>query len=151
SFAGIAFSKIAFSTTTPNLVVAATTGASEGIIEGLAEPVTANLGLYSSADGGTSWTYATVQNGSLQIDTESATTVTYNAGAGMFFAAMRYHGFYASSDGLHWSRLANQPGTGLTQGNCPPNPHSTNCPIYRGEIAVVPGRNEMYVWYVDAN
>ena len=25
----------------------------------------------------------------------------------------------------------------------------TTCPIYRGEFAVVPGRNEMYVWIVD--
>ncbi len=28
---------------------------------------------------------------------------------------------------------------------------SSACPIYRGELAVVPGRNEMYVWFVDAN
>ena len=34
---------------------------------------------------------------------------------------------------------------------CPASPSSSSCPIYRGEIAVVPGRNEMYVWYVDAN
>src|SRR5580698_2445650 len=50
SFAGMAFSKIAFSTTTPSLAVAATAGASEGILEGLANPVTANLGLYGSTD-----------------------------------------------------------------------------------------------------
>ena len=33
---------------------------------------------------------------------------------------------------------------------CPPQSVSNNygCPIYRGEIATVPGRNEMYVWYV---
>ena len=28
---------------------------------------------------------------------------------------------------------------------------SASCPIYRGEISVVPGRNEMYVWYVDGS
>ena len=81
----------------------------------------------------------------------SATSVVYNAGAGQFFAALRYHGFYSSSDSINWTRLATQPGAGLTTTACPANPSSSSCPIYRGEIAVVPGRNEMYVWYVDAN
>jgi len=151
SFAGMAFSKIAYSTTNTMLAVAATAGASEGVIEGLADPITANLGLYRSTDGGLSWTYATVKDGAFVIDPGSATAVIYNAGAGVFFAALRYHGFYSSPDGLNWTRLAHQPGSGLTAGACPPNPHSTTCPIYRGELAVVPGRNEMYVWYVDAN
>jgi hypothetical protein len=151
SFAGMAFSRIAFSTASPNVAVAATAGASEGIIEGLANPITANLGLYNSADGGLTWTYTTINDGNLTIDPGSATAVIYNAAAGLFFAALRYHGFYSSSDGLNWTRLANQPGAGLNSSACPPNPHSTACPIYRGELAVVPGRNEMYVWYVDAN
>ncbi|MGO9126578.1 MAG: hypothetical protein ACLP6G_17035 [Terriglobales bacterium] len=158
SFAGMAFSRIAFSTNTPNVAVAATAGASEGLIEGLADPVTANLGLYGSTDGGgQSWTYATVNDGNITIDPGSATAVVYNAVApynnvpGLFFAALRYHGFYSSPDGLNWTRLANQPGAGLSTAACPPNPHSTSCPIFRGELAVVPGRNEMYVWYVDAN
>ncbi|MGH9498234.1 MAG: hypothetical protein ACRD3L_03760 [Terriglobales bacterium] len=151
SFAGMAFSKIAFSATNPSLAVAATAGASAGIIDGLADPVTANLGLYGSTDGGLSWTYAPVKDGSVVIDPGSATAVIYDAGAGLFFAAIRYHGFYSSSDGLTWARVAHQPGPGLSAGSCPPNPHSTACPIYRGELAVVPGRNEMYVWYVDAD
>jgi large repetitive protein len=151
SFAGMAFSKIAFSTANPLLAVAATAGASEGIIEGLADPVTANLGLYTSADGGNTWTYSTIKDGNVTIDPGSATAVIYNAVAGLFFASLRYHGFYSSLDGLNWTRLANQPGSGLTTAACPPNPHSTACPIYRGELAVIPGRNEMYVWYVDAN
>ncbi|HLW88273.1 MAG TPA: hypothetical protein VKR57_07245 [Terriglobales bacterium] len=151
SFAGMAFSKIAFSTANPLLAVAATAGASEGILEGLANPVTANLGLYTSSDGGQSWSYATTNDGNITIDPGSATAVVYNAAAGLFFAALRYHGFYSSPDGLNWTRLANQPGSGLTTAACPPNPHSTACPIYRGELAVVPGRNEMYIWYVDAN
>ena len=71
---------------------------------------------------------------------------------GQFFAALRYHGFYSSCDGGQtWTRLANQPGGGLSATACPASPSSSSCPIYRGEIAVVPGRNEMYVWYVDAN
>jgi hypothetical protein len=152
SFAGMAFSKIAFSTNTTNIAVAAAAGASEGLIEGLADPVTANLGLYGSTDGGgQSWTYGNVSDNGVTIDPGSATAVVYNAVAGLFYAALRYHGFYSSSDGLNWMRLANQPGPGLNTSACPPNPHSTACPIYRGELAVVPGRSEMYVWYVDAN
>src|SRR5207244_13330669 len=37
---------------------------------------------------------------------------------------------------------------------CPLNYLQVNppsCPIYRGEMAVVPSRNEMYVWYVSIN
>jgi hypothetical protein len=149
SFAGMAFSKIVFGA--PNLAVAATAGAPEGIIEGLADPITANLGLYASTDAGLSWTYATIKDANFAIDPGSATAVVYNASTGLFFAALRYHGFYSSPDGIAWTRLAHQPGAGLNPTACPPNPHSTACPIYRGELAVVPGRNEMYVWYVDAN
>jgi len=151
SFAGMAFSKIAFNTASPNIAVAATAGASEGIIEGLVNPITANLGLYNSSDGGQTWTYATLNDGNVTIDPGSATAVVYNSVAGLFFAALRYHGFYSSPDGLNWTRLATQPGPGLNPSSCPANPHSTSCPIYRGELAVAPGRNEMYVWYVDAN
>src|ERR1700689_3113920 len=79
SFAGMAFSKIAFSTTTPSLAVAATAGASEGILEGLANPVTANLGLYGSTDGGgQSWTYGNVTDNGVTIDPGSATAVVFN-------------------------------------------------------------------------
>ena len=151
SFAGMAFSRMAFSTANPNLVVAATAGASEGIIEGLASSLTANLGLYSSTDGGMTWNFASVQDGSTSTAPGSVTGVVYDAAAGQFFAALRYHGFYSSSDGIHWGRLLNQPGSGLTTAACPAQTGSATCPIYRGELAVVPGRNEMYVWYVDAS
>jgi len=155
SFAGMGFSKIAFSSNSPNLVVAATAGTPKGIIEGLENPLTANLGLYYSADSGLSWTFANISDGGLTTAPGSASSVVYdasaNSGAGQFFAALRYHGFYSSSDGVNWTRLTNQPGGGLSTTACPANPSSSTCPIYRGEIAVVPGRNEMYVWYVDAN
>ena len=151
SFAGMAFSKIAFSSPTPNLAVAATAGSSEGIIEGLANPLVANLGLYYSTDGGASWTYVSVQDGGVPTSSGSATTVVYNTVAGEFFAALRYHGFYSSTDGINWTRLSNQPGSGLTAAACPATSSNFSCPIYRGEIAIVPGRNEMYVWYLDAN
>ncbi len=152
SFAGLGFSQIAFSTSSPNLVVAAAGAASEGIDEGLESPVAVNRGIYYSNDGGVSWAYASVTDGASPPDPGSATSVVYNAVAGELFAALSWHGFYSSSDGIHWARLANQPGAGLSASACPPQtiPHS-ECPIYRGEISVVPGRNEMYVWYVDAN
>jgi photosystem II stability/assembly factor-like uncharacterized protein len=40
SFAGLGFSQIAFSTANPNLVVAAAGSATEGIVEGLENPLT---------------------------------------------------------------------------------------------------------------
>jgi hypothetical protein len=76
--------------------------------------------------------------------------VIYNATAREFFAAIQWHGIYSSSDGVTWSRLNNQPG-GLSPVSCPATPSTSTCLLYRGEFAVVPGRNEMYFWYVDGN
>ena len=150
SFAGLGFSKIAFSTVNPSLVVAAAAGATQGVIEGLEEPVVANRGLYYSNDSGQSWNYATVKDAGLVIAPSSATSVVYNAIAGQFFAAIQWHGLYASRDGVNWDRLSNQPG-GLSPTSCPASPSTSSCLLYRGEFAVVPGRNEMYFWYVDSN
>ena len=150
TFAGLGFSKIAFSTDNPNLVVAATAGATQGVIEGLESPVNTNRGLYGSTDGGESWNYAGVQDGGTAIDPSSVTSVVYNSAAQEFFAAVRWHGIYSSSDGIKWNRIGSQPGN-LSSSACPTNPAAQSCPIYRGEFAVVPGRNEMYVWYVDSS
>jgi len=92
SFAGMGFSKIAFSTTNPNLVVAAVAAASQGINENLENPNTVNRGIYYSTDGGLSWTYASMKDNGVTIDPGSATSVVFNPVAGKFFAAMRYHG-----------------------------------------------------------
>jgi len=59
------------------------------------------------------------------------------------------HGLYSSTDGRHFTRLTTQPTAGLASGLCPAGSNATSCLIYRGEFAVVPGRNEMYVWVVD--
>ncbi|HEY6185761.1 MAG TPA: hypothetical protein VIW67_26200 [Terriglobales bacterium] len=150
SFAGIGFSKIAFSTANPNLVVAATAGASQGLIDGLANPPSPNLGIYYSTNGGASWNFASMADSGIVVPPGSVTSVAYNDATSLFIAAVRSHGFYSSTDGSHWSRLANQPGPGLSSALCPPTT-AGNCPIYRGEIAAVAGRNEMYVWYIDAN
>ena len=152
-FQGIAFSKIAFSTANTSLVVAAVASSPQGIFDG-ARTID-NRGVYVSSNAGQTWTYETsVKDGSSTISplSNSVTSVVYNAGAAKFYAAFRYHGFYSSTDGANWTRLAAQPaaaGSGLnSSATCPAVASTTNCPIYRGEIAVVPGRNEMYVWYV---
>jgi hypothetical protein len=152
SFSGLGGTRIAFSaaaaqTTT---VVAAMATTSEGEIDGA---VTANTsrGLYTSLDAGLTWTYNALIDPGGATDATSATSVIYNATAGLFFAAVRYHGFYSSPDGVTWTRLANQPsGAALSATACPPQSTSNNyaCPMYRGEITAVPGRNEMYAWFI---
>ena len=151
SFAGLGFSKIAFSTTNPQLVVAAAAAATEGFALGLESPVTVNRGIYYSQDAGVTWHYASVKDGSSTVSPGTVTSVVYNASAGKFFAALRYHGIYSSADGINWTRLpdANQPGAGLTTSSCPATSAATPlCPIYRAELTVVPARNEMYAWVV---
>lgn len=151
-FGGVGFSQFAFSTTNSNLVVAAVASTPEGALEGIATSPATNVGLYYSTDDGNTWNIATVQDGSLAITPDSATSVIYDATAQSFFAAIRNHGFYSSTDGIHWSRIANQPGSGLTTSACPAQEASPGvCPIFGGQLTLVPGRNEMYTWYVDAN
>lgn len=150
-FAGLGFSKIAFNQGAPNIAVAAAAGASMGTREDLEDPVNVNRGLYYSTDSGLSWTFASVKDAGTIVAPASATTAVYNAGAAKFFAALRFHGFYSSSDGANWTRLAKQPGDALTSALCPTDQSSSTCPLYRAEIAVVPGRNEMYAWFVDSD
>ena len=157
SFAGLGFSKIAFSTNNPGLVIAAASGTAEGVTEGKENPADANRGIYYSIDSGASWNYAIVKDGSAIADPASVSDVVYNAAAGEFFAAVSLHGTYSSADGINWSRLATQPGA-LGATSCPAHIASPNvCPLYRGELTVVPsrpgpvGKGEMYAWYVDSN
>ncbi len=152
SLSGLGATRIAFSSATgqTSTVVAAMAATSEGSVAGA---LTGNTyhGLYTSIDAGQTWTYdALFSRG--PGEATSATSVVYNAAAGLFFAALRYHGFYSSPDGLTWTALPNQPGvTGLLSAAACPQSYVTTCPIYRGEITVVPGRNEMYVWFVSAD
>jgi hypothetical protein len=152
SFSGLGGTRMAFSTTNPSTVVAAMATTNVGIVDGA---LTANSypGLYTSTNAGQSWAYDALFSGGTSEAT-SATSVVYNAAAGLFFAVVRYQGFFSSPDGLTWTRLAAQPGAPglLSTAACPQN-YVTTCPIYRGEITMVPGRNEMYVWFVslDAN
>jgi hypothetical protein len=152
SFSGLGGMRMAFSLASGQMstVVSAMATSSEGIVDGA---VTSNTsrGLYTSLDAGQTWTYDALTDPGGPTDATSATSVIYNATAGLFFAAIRYHGFYSSPDGVNWTRLANQPGGAvLSTTACPPQSTSNNyaCPIYRAEISVVPGRNEVYAWYV---
>jgi hypothetical protein len=148
SFSGLGATRMAFSTASgqTSTVVAAMAATSEGETDGA---LTTNTyrGLYTSLDAGQTWTYNALFSGASEAT--SATSVVYNAAAGLFFAAERYHGLYSSPDGISWTRLATQPGpAGLLSTTACPQNYITTCPIYRGEITVVPGRNEMYVWFV---
>ena len=151
SFSGLGATRMAFSTASgqTSTVVAAMAATSEGVTAG-ALTVDTYRGLYTSTDAGQTWTYDALFSGASEAT--SATSVVYNGAAGLFFAAERYHGFYSSPDGLTWTRLATQPGAAglLSTTACPQN-YVTTCPVYRGEITVVPGRNEMYVWFVSLN
>jgi hypothetical protein len=149
SFLGIGFSKIAFSTATPSLVVAATAG-DNGLYVGREEDANSTArGLYFSSDAGSTWHRVILSDSAVPA---SASAVVYNRNqgtTGTFYAFIRRHGLYSSTDGQTFRRLPNQPGAGLASANCPASSNAFTCLIYRGEFAVVPERNEMYVWMVD--
>lgn len=164
NFYGLAFAGFAWSTANSNLVVAAVTDSAVGGKEGAVEyPSDAVLGLYYSTDAGATWTLATLSDGgtafeSPQLDSQgggnAATSVVWNPVRQEFIAAIRYHGYYESSDGENWTRLANQPGTNLTTTLCPANVSgagSAGCPIYRGTVAVQAVTGDTFAMTVDAN
>src|SRR5437763_5778094 len=137
---------MAFSTVQTNVVVAAVGTAPVGSEDGAATNGSLR-GIYTSLDAGATWTRENPTDSGVVISANSATSVVYNAGAGKFFAAIRSHGFYSSSDGVNWTRLATQRG-GLSTFECPTTPDSQGCQIYRGVLAVIPGSTAEYVVYV---
>jgi len=147
SFAGLGFAKFAWSASPATTVVGATATTTLGFDEG-AITSTTSRGLYSSSDSGQTWTFQTPQDAGTPISpaSASATDVIYDVAAGQFIAAIRCHGLYTSTNGTTWTRMTNQPAP-LTTAVCPPAV-STACPIYRGQLAVVAGRNEVYFWFV---
>jgi hypothetical protein len=140
-FAGLGVAKFAWSTGSgqTNIVVAATATTAQGFDEGNITSST-NRGLYQSANGGLTWSFQGLPDGG----PISAADVLYNPIEGKFVASVRRHGLYTSLDGTNWGRMPNQP-TPLTLA-CSAQ---ANCPIYRGQLAIVPGRDEMYMWFVD--
>ena len=163
SFVGEGFAGFAWSTVNSQVVVAAVSQAYEGTLVASTVPNDSYEGLYYSTDAGASWHLATITdlNGEdvqgpliayTPPDGNAATAVVWNPVRKFFIAAVRYHGYYQSADGVTWTRLAAQPGAGLTTALCPTNPFeigSTACPIFRGALAVNPETGDTFAWTVD--
>ncbi len=164
SFIGEGFAGFAWSSASPNLVVAAVSQAAEGTITNAESSSYSVRGLYYSTDAGATWQMATISDGSQVVQSaesnfagysgNSATAVVWNPVRQRFYAAVQFHGYYQSSDGMNWTRLANQPGTMLTTTNCPVHPNttgSTACPIFRSALAVNAVTGDTFALTVDAN
>ncbi|MES2392318.1 MAG: choice-of-anchor D domain-containing protein [Acidobacteriota bacterium] len=163
SFVGLATAGLAFSTKTPALAVAAfTTSAQAALVN--ATNTSSIPGLYYSTDAGVTWQMATVEDGATIVQQpqplgtgqvgNAATAVVWNSFRSEFIAAVRFHGYYASTDGATWTRLPTQPGFSLTTANCPVGANglgASTCPIFRGALAVQPFTGDLYALTVDAN
>ncbi len=163
SFVGLGFAAFAWNTLSPNVAVAAVSDAAEGELVNAPSATQSVPGLYYSNDAGVTWQMATIKDGNqivqrpqstgLNSGGNAATAVVWNAMRQRFYAAVRYHGYYESTDGAAWTRLAVQPGTGLTASACPVNPGqtgSTACPVFRGTLAVEPVSGDTFAFTVDA-
>ena len=161
SFLGQGFAAFAWSTTTPGLVVAAVSSSAEAAVVG-ADKYPGTRGVYFSQDAGATWRLASIFDGSTIVQWQytsfasyrgnAATSVVWNPVRQRFYAAVRSHGYYESTDGITWTRLANQPGTGLTTANCPTRTGDyglTSCPIFRGALAAQPTSGDLFALTVD--
>jgi hypothetical protein len=165
SFAGEGFAGFAWSTVDTDLVVAAVSQAYEGSLVNAVVSGTSYQGLYYSTDGGNNWSLATMTDGAGQVvqgpsaafaspDGNAVTAVVWNPVRQLFVAAVRYHGYYQSTDGKTFTRMTAQPGSDLASsaGYCSTNvgeTGSTACPIFRGALAVNPTTGDTFAWTVD--
>jgi hypothetical protein len=149
-FKGLGVTSFAFSTSNTSLVVVGLSGLTNGSNLG-AIPNAAVRGIYYSTDSGATWKLASIKDGATTIDQGSVPSVVYNPVSNIFMAAVRFHGIYTSTDGINWSRLANQPSATLSTANCPATPVSTGCPMGRGQLSVQPNTGEAFLWYVNDN
>jgi HYDIN/CFA65/VesB family protein/ASPM-SPD-2-Hydin domain-containing protein/centrosomal CEP192-like protein len=167
SFVGEGFAGFAWSTTNTQLVVAAVSQAYEGTLVNAVESSTSYEGLYWSNDSGATWHLARIEDRDgqdvqgpldpfVQPDGNAATSVVWNAVRQVFVAAVRYHGYYQSTDGMNWTQMPfypnGQPGAEFTAANCPTEPVSegvAGCPIFRGSLAVNPVTGDTFAWSVD--
>jgi hypothetical protein len=164
SFAGEGIAGFAWSTANQQRVVMAVSQAYEGTLVNADWPEQSYEGLYYSSDSGATWSLARITDGAADVqgpsvsfalpDGNAATSVVWNAVRQLFVAAVRYHGYYQSADGITWTRMTNQPGAGLmtSAGLCPTNTGgtgSTACPIFRGALAVNPQTGDTFAWTVD--
>ncbi len=162
SFVGSSIAGLAFSTANPLVVVAAVAESAEGLLVNADVGNTSLKGIYVSQDAGLTWQVATVMDGSQTVASASdvpgdagglgATAVVWNPVRQMFFAALSGHGYYGSADGVNWTRLAGQPGTGMNVVNCPTHSSlSASCPIFRGALAVNTATGDTFALTVDAS
>jgi len=164
SFNGLGFAGFAWSSATPGTVVAAVSQAAEGVLVNAPDVTNSVMGLYYSTDAGVTWQMSIIMDGSLIVQTpqtsgadlggRAATAVVWNPVRQRFYAAIRYHGYYESVDGVTWTRLTHQPGTGLTTTACPTAPGmigSASCPIFRGALAVQATTGDTFALTVDSN
>lgn len=163
-FIGEGFGGFAWSTVNPNVVVAAVSQAYEGQLVDAPRSSYSYMGLYWSGDSGATWHLAKITDPNDQVvqsasdayfgEGNAATSVVWNPVRRMFIAALRFHGYYQSTDGANWIRMTNQPGAGLTAKMCPPDVFtngSTACPVFRGTLAVNPVTGDTFAWTVDLN
>ena len=161
-FYGEAFAGFAWSTVSTQTVVAALSTSAEAAIVRNNVPY-GFMGLFYSQDGGTSWLPATIEDGSTVVQDRNsditnfrgnaATSVVWNPVRKRFYAAVRSHGYYESADGVTFTRMANQPGGGLTATACPTRSGtygSASCPIFRGALAAQPVSGDLFALTVDA-
>jgi hypothetical protein len=162
-FTGEGFAGFAWSSVNSQLVVAAVSQAYEGTLVNAVAENNSYEGLYYSSDAGATWNLATIADAAGAVvqgpggefaapDGNAATAVVWNPVRQIFVAAVRFHGYYQSSDGINWVRMAAQPGANLTAANCPTNAGqtgSTGCPIFRGTLAVNPQTGDTFAWTVD--
>ena len=158
SFAGLGMAGFAWSSTVPGLVVAAVSQAAEGTLVNAGNATTQVMGLYYSTDAGVTWQMATVMNGSQVVQGpaylnlpggSAATAVVWNPVRKRFYGALRYRGYYESADGVNWTRLAAQPGSGLAAAACLSG--GSSCPMFRGALAVQAVTGDMFALTVDGN
>ena len=163
SFMGEGFAGFAWSTVNPQLVVTAVSQSYEGTLVSAPYQNKSYAGLYYSTDAGATWSLARITDGpgkDVQGPTKvfaspfgnSVTAVIWNPIRQLFIAAVRFHGYYQSADGVTWTRMAAQPGSGLTAQMCPNNLGtigSIACPIFRGALAVNPESGDTFAWTVD--
>lgn len=163
AFTGEGFAGFAWSTTNPQLVVAAVSQAYEGTLVNATVAGRSYQGLYYSTDAGVTWNLSTITDGPYAIiqqdggifaqpDGNAVTAVVWNPVRRLFIAAVRFHGYYQSADGITFTRMAAQPGAGLTGAACPANSGtigSLGCPIFRGALAVNPQTGDTFAWTVD--
>ncbi len=152
-FRGLSFSRIAFHTGSPEVVVAgaaSSNGGSNGAVIQSALQGESGRGMYFSLDAGATWSFAAMLDSGVATQPASVTDVVFNAVHAKFYAAVRGHGYYESANGQTWTRMAQQPGGGFTAINCPAATNASTCPLVRGQLVVRADTGEVFTAWVDS-